>query len=128
MDTQPTMTVTSEGQSPSDKPRGHVSFRHVSFAYPSRPDVPVLSDFNLDILPNQTVALVGKSGAGKSTVLALLQRFYDVSEGSVCVDGVDVRLLDPLWLHRVIACVSQEPVLFSDSIRSNIRYSSYLLR
>jgi len=122
MDTQPTISGPLKGVWPSEKPRGHVSFRRVSFAYPSRPDITVLSDFNLEVLPNQTVALVGKSGAGKSTVLALLQRFYDVAEGSVCIDGLDVRSVDPLWLHRVIACVSQEPILFSNSIRYNIRY------
>lgn len=102
---------------------GHISFQGIDFTYPTRPDMPVLTDFSLDVAPNQTVALVGASGSGKSTVLALLERFYDVSRGSVCIDGINIRDLDPRWLHCNIAIVPQEPVLFSGSIRSNISYA-----
>ncbi len=79
-----------------------------------------MKNFNLDIQSNTTVALVGASGSGKSTVLCLLERFYDVSSGKITIDGNDIRDLDPVYLHRILAIVPQEPVLFSGSIRSNI--------
>jgi len=116
-----TPTPSASLSTSQDPILGAVRFSNVRFQYPSRPDVQVLNDFNLEVSPRQTVALVGKSGSGKSTVLALLQRFYDVSGGSVLVDGQDIRSFDPVRLHEIIAVVPQEPVLFSDSIRSNIR-------
>jgi ATP-binding cassette, subfamily B (MDR/TAP), member 1 len=97
-----------------------VKFVDVEFHYPCRPDIPVLKNFNLEIKPNTTVALVGPSGSGKSTVLCLLERFYDVTIGSISIDGIDIRQLDPVYLHRLLAIVPQEPVLFSGSIKSNI--------
>lgn len=66
------------------------------------------------------MALVGASGSGKSTVLCLLERFYDVTTGSISIDGIDIRNLDPVYLHRILSIVPQEPVLFSGSIKSNI--------
>ena len=86
---------------------------HVDFAYPTRPDAPVLRAFSVEVPPNATFAFVGPSGGGKSTVLALLERFYDVSAGAVRVDGVDVRELDPSWLRGNMALVQQEPVLYA---------------
>ena len=83
----------------------------------------VLKGFSFIVKPQQTVALVGHSGSGKSTVLCLLERFYDVTSGKIYIDGVDIRFIDPRWLHHNIAIVPQEPVLFSGSIRSNIAYS-----
>jgi ABC-type multidrug transport system fused ATPase/permease subunit len=97
-----------------------VKFVDVEFHYPCRPDIPVLKNFTLEIKPNTTVALVGPSGSGKSTVLCLLERFYDVTIGSISIDGIDIRHLDPVYLHRILAIVPQEPVLFSGSIKSNI--------
>ncbi len=83
----------------------------------------VLTDFSLRIPPGRMVALVGESGGGKSTVAALLERFYDCQEGSVCVDGINVKQLDPRWLRgKAIGYIDQEPVLFATSVMENIRY------
>ncbi len=101
---------------------GAVEFEAVSFRYPSRPDTPALDDVTFAVEPGETVALVGPSGAGKTTVFQLLLRFYDVSQGSVLVDGVDVRAADPRALRKRIAVVSQDPVIFSASASANIRY------
>lgn len=102
--------------------RGAIAFNNVSFAYPSRPDVPVLTNLTLDIPVNATYAFVGSSGAGKSTVLALLERFYDASSGTITVDGVDLKALDPRYLRRHVALVAQEPVLFAMTVAQNIAY------
>jgi len=101
---------------------GAIAYRRVSFTYPSRPGKPVLEDVDLTIAPGETVALVGHSGAGKSTLIELLFRFHDVDAGAVCFEGVDVRELALAELRKAIALVSQEPVLFSGSIRDNIAY------
>jgi len=101
---------------------GLVEFRNVDFSYPSRPNAPVLKNFNLTISANTTAAIVGTSGAGKSTVIALLQRFYDVSSGSITIDGHDIRELDVKWLRSRIGYVQQEPVLFGISCRDNVTY------
>ncbi len=102
--------------------RGAVAFRGVTFRYPSRPEQKALVDFDLEIRPGEKTALVGPSGAGKSTVFQLLLRFYDPLAGAVLLDGVDVREADPKDLRARIGLVSQEPVLFSDSVLENIRY------
>jgi ABC-type multidrug transport system fused ATPase/permease subunit len=102
--------------------QGAVDFNEVFFAYPTRPNTDVLRNFSLSIAPNQTVALVGASGAGKSTVVSLLQRFYDVTSGSITLDGYDIRNLDIKWLRSHISYVQQEPQLFGLSIRENILY------
>jgi len=99
-----------------------VDLQEVTFAYPSRPGRPVIDDLSLIIEAGQTVALVGPSGAGKSTIFQLLQRFYDVSDGSVLVGGVDVRQLRLADLRGRIAVVPQEPVIFSGTVLDNIRY------
>ena len=101
---------------------GRVELQNVRFAYPSRPDALVLEDFSLALEPGTTTALVGESGSGKSSVIALLERFYDAASGSVLLDGVDVRRLDVSWLRAQIALVQQEPALFADSIAYNIGY------
>jgi ATP-binding cassette subfamily B protein len=101
--------------------RGEVAFEQVNFAYPGR--APVLRDFDLDIEPGQRVGLVGYSGAGKSTVLALLQRFYDVAGGRVMVDGQDIRDMTQESLRRSMAIVPQDVSLFHRSILENIRYA-----
>ncbi len=102
--------------------RGELRFDAVDFHYPSRPDAPALERFSLHVKPGETVALVGPSGAGKSTVLQLLLRFYDPAQGSISIDGIDLRQLDPDALRGQIALVPQDPVLFGDSARENIRY------
>ena len=101
---------------------GHVRFEDVAFTYPTRPDQQVLTTVDLRLAPGETVALVGPSGGGKSTIAALLSRFYDPSAGRITLDGHDLRDLDADWLRRQIGVVAQEPVLFATSIRENILY------
>lgn len=101
---------------------GDVAMRDVEFNYPSRPDVPVLHGLTAAVTPGKTLALVGESGSGKSTVVSLLERFYDISGGSVTVDGVEVSAFNVANLRSHLAIVSQEPDLFSMSVRDNIAY------
>ncbi|KAL0424341.1 UNVERIFIED_CONTAM: ABC transporter B family member 19 [Sesamum radiatum] len=102
--------------------RGEIELRHVDFAYPSRPDVPVFKDFNLRIRAGQSQALVGASGSGKSSVIALIERFYDPIIGKVMIDGKDIRRLNLKSLRLKIGLVQQEPALFASSIFDNIAY------
>ena len=101
---------------------GEIRFENVSFSYPSRPSQPVLEDVSLTIHPNTTTALVGSSGAGKSTIVSLLQRFYDTNQGTITVDGHDLKSLDLIWLRQHIGYVQQEPQLFGLTIRENMLY------
>lgn len=105
-----------------DKVRGELDFEHVQFAYPSRPDSTVLKDFNLKVGAGKTVALVGASGSGKSTAIALLQRFYDADDGVVRIDGVDIKSLQLKWIRGKMGLVSQEHALFGTSIKENIMF------
>jgi ATP-binding cassette subfamily B protein len=102
--------------------RGAIALEQVEFRYPARPDVRVLDGIDLLIAPGQLVAIVGASGAGKSTIASLLSRLYDPNAGTVRLDGKDLRALDPDWLREQVGVVSQEPILFSTSIADNIRY------
>lgn len=104
------------------EPRGRVEFRNVGFAYPDRPDTPALAEVSLTVEPGQTVAVIGPTGGGKSTLLNLLPRFYDVTRGAVLVDGVDVRDWDLTALRRSIGLALQDTFLFSASLRDNIAY------
>ncbi|XP_045772549.1 ATP-dependent translocase ABCB1-like [Maniola jurtina] len=101
---------------------GNIELRNVVFHYPSRPDVPVLKGVSLSVQRGESVALVGPSGCGKSTIIQLLSRYYDVIDGSVSIDGNDVRELSVRWLRAQIGVVGQEPVLFNTTVRENIRY------
>ncbi|KAE9453920.1 hypothetical protein C3L33_14178, partial [Rhododendron williamsianum] len=102
--------------------KGEIELCHISFKYPTRPDVQIFRDLNLNIPSGKTVALVGESGSGKSTVIALLQRFYDPESGHITLDGVEIQRLQLKWLRQQMGLVSQEPVLFNETIRSNIAY------
>jgi len=102
--------------------QGRVAFEDVTFHYPSRPDVAALNGFSLRVDPGEVVALVGPSGAGKTTVFQLLLRFYDPTSGRVRIDGVDAREADPRELRRHVAVVAQEPVIFAASVIDNVRY------
>lgn len=114
--------MPAEGGAQPARIRGRLAFEKVSFAYPARADVTVLSELELTLEPGRTLAVVGASGAGKSTLAALALRFYDPDAGRLTLDGRDLRELDPRWLRRQIGLVAQEPVLFSASIAENIRY------
>ncbi|XP_065863989.1 ABC transporter B family member 4-like [Euphorbia lathyris] len=102
--------------------KGKIEFCNVRFKYPMRPDFQIFGGFSLVIRPGKTVALVGESGSGKSTVISLLQRFYDPDSGKITLDGIKIQRLKLKWLRQQMGLVSQEPVLFNDSIRANIRY------
>ncbi len=101
---------------------GRIELKRLNFSYPSRPDIPVLKDFELTIEPGEVVALVGPSGSGKSTVASLIARFYDPTGGQLLLDGRSLTELDATWLRGNIGVVSQEPTLMSTSIEENIRY------
>jgi ATP-binding cassette subfamily B protein len=103
-------------------PLGTLALDHVSFSYPSRPDLPAVSDLSFSVASGETLALVGPSGAGKSTIFQLLMRFYDPAQGSIALDGVKLVDLDPQVIRQRIGVVSQEPVLFAGSVTDNIRY------
>ncbi|XP_059608462.1 mitochondrial potassium channel ATP-binding subunit [Phlebotomus argentipes] len=108
---------------PSDVLKGHIRFHGVSFAYPTRAEQTVLKDFCLTLEPGKTVALVGASGSGKSTVAALLERFYEPSSGTIELDGFQLSDISPMWLRgHVIGFIEQQPILFATSIFDNIKY------
>ena len=107
---------------PAPPLRGEVAFRGVDFRYPTRPDVPVLAGIDFTMRPGEVVALVGRSGAGKSTIAALLQRFWDPTAGAIAIDDCDIRAVRLGDLRRGMAAVSQDPVLFSGTLRDNITY------
>ena len=102
--------------------RGALRFEHVEFRYPSRPDQAAIHDFSLRIEPGETVALVGPSGAGKTTLFQLLQRFHDPQQGRISIDGEGLRALDLAELRGCYALVPQDPVLFGSSAADNIRF------
>ena len=102
--------------------RGDVEFKSVDFAYPTRPNIFVLKQFNMKVDAGRSLALVGKSGCGKSSVISLIERFYDPISGCILVDGEDIRRINLKSLRRFIALVAQEPILFATSIYENILY------
>eukprot|EP00887_Chlorella_sp_A99_P002677 scaffold6.g2677.t1 len=118
---QPAIDIDAPGRE-LERVEGRLEFRGVTFAYPSRPDIIVFRHFELDVPPGQTVALVGESGSGKSTVISLIERFYEPQAGQVLLDGVDIRTLQLRWLRDHLGLVSQEPTLFATTIRQNIAY------
>jgi ATP-binding cassette subfamily B protein len=119
LDANPLITEKPDAQ-PLARGEGHVVFDNITFGYTVSD--PVLQGFSLDVAPGETVALVGSSGSGKSTVALLLPRFYDVASGSITIDGVDVRDVTLDSLRRNVGVVFEDPFLFSDSLRANISY------
>lgn len=107
----------------ADPARGELVFDTVSFCYPSRPELPALDEFSLTVAPGESVALVGPSGAGKTTVFQLLLRFYDPASGTIRLDGVPLERADPRAIRARIALVPQEPVIFAASVAENVRYA-----
>ena len=122
LDETPAITAPARPQPVPQPLRGAIAFDAVTFHYPQRPDLPALEHFDLRVRPGETVALVGPSGAGKSTVFSLLLRFHDPQAGTITIDDVDVRALDPGALREAIALVPQSPTIFAASAAENIRY------
>ncbi len=120
---QPDVSTPSDPLPLPAKPRGAITFEAVNFSYPSRPDTPALADFSLAVAPGESVALVGPSGAGKTTVFQMLLRFYDPQSGRLCLDGVPLAAADPLTVRSCIALVPQEAVIFATSVLENVRYA-----
>uniref|UniRef100_A0A8C6BDB1 Phosphatidylcholine translocator ABCB4 n=1 Tax=Monodon monoceros TaxID=40151 RepID=A0A8C6BDB1_MONMO len=122
IDNNPKIDSFSERGHKPDNIKGNLEFKDVHFCYPARPDVKILKALNLKVESGQMVALVGNSGCGKSTVVQLIQRLYDPTEGMITIDGQDIRMFNLRYLREIIGVVSQEPVLFSTTIAENIRY------
>lgn len=122
---RPEITAPPVPQPLPSPPQGRLSFDHVSFRYPTRPEVSALTDFSLDIAPGETIAVVGPSGAGKSTLFQLAQRFYDPEAGCVRMDGVRLTDADPAEVRARLAMVPQETVIFAAPARDNLRYGRW---
>jgi ATP-binding cassette subfamily B protein len=122
LNTEPRIKAPPRPKPLPQPPQGSLAFERVSFTYPARPDRSALRDFSLAVKPGETVALVGPSGAGKTTVFQLLYRFYDPQQGRVLVDGVALPEADPAEFRQRLALVPQEPVIFSGSVAENIRF------
>nr|AJM87336.1 P-glycoprotein [Cylicocyclus elongatus] len=109
------------GMKPSNL-KGRISVSSVKFSYPTRPDIPILKGISFEANPGETIALVGSSGCGKSTIIQLLLRYYDPAGGKISIDGIEIDKINIEYLRNYIAVVSQEPVLFNTTIEQNIRY------
>ncbi len=120
--TEPRITAPARPLMLPRPARGALSFEGVGFRYPTRPDTQAVSNFSLTVAPGEKLALVGPSGAGKTTLFQLLLRYYDPQDGSIRFDGVDTRDLDPADLRSAIALVPQDPVIFAASVADNVRY------
>lgn len=118
---KPVMQITRSYESDASI-QGAIEFKNVQFSYPIRPDVPILKDISFTCKPGEVVALVGPSGSGKSSCISLLERFYQPSKGQILIDGIPISNYNHKFIHRVIALVGQEPVLYGRNIRSNIAY------
>lgn len=110
----------SSGTSPTEECIGQVSFENVVMYYPARPTRRILNNMTFEIPPGSVAALVGKSGGGKSSIISLLQGLYEAESGNICIDGQRIESINPDWLSRNVAIVSQEPTLWARSIRRNI--------
>jgi ATP-binding cassette subfamily B (MDR/TAP) protein 1 len=122
IDRVPTIDSADPGGLKPESCDGHITLENVQFTYPSRPNVPIVKDLSLTIQAGSTVALVGASGSGKSTIISLVERFYDPLSGAVRLDGINVKELNVKWLRSQIGLVSQEPVLFATSIKNNVAH------
>jgi len=116
------LKVVAHPIAPANPVKGGIALKNITFYYPSKPNINALHDFTLTIAPGETVALVGPSGAGKTTFFQLLLRFFDPQEGTITVDGVDISKMDPKVLRTLITIVPQETVLFAETILENVRY------
>lgn len=119
---QDDITWENEAVAPTNKEKGRIDFEHVSFAYDGTTGEAVLKDINLTILPGETVGIIGSTGSGKSTLVGLIPRFYDVAGGTIKVDGEDIKLVNPKMLREKIAFVPQKNILFTGSVAENIQW------
>ncbi|KAJ4976405.1 hypothetical protein NE237_001511 [Protea cynaroides] len=122
LDSKPKINSSSDEGTTLSNVKGDIELQHVSFKYSTRPDMPIFRDLCLSIPSGKTVALVGESGSGKSTVISLLERFYDPDSGHILLDGVEIQKFKLSWLRQQMGLVSQEPILFNETIRNNIAY------
>ncbi|KAG9146072.1 hypothetical protein Leryth_024540 [Lithospermum erythrorhizon] len=122
LDSKPKIDSSSDKGTTLTALKGHIEFQHISFKYPMRPDVPIFRDLSITMPSGKTMALVGESGSGKSTVISLIERFYDPDSGNIFLDGVEIKTLKLSWLREQMGLVSQEPILFNETIRDNIAY------
>ncbi|KAI5447585.1 ABC transporter B family member 9 [Lathyrus oleraceus] len=122
LDSKPTIDSSSNEGETSETVTGDIELQHVCFNYPTRPHIQIFKDLCLYIPAGKTVALVGESGSGKSTIISLLERFYNPDSGHVLLDGVDIKTFRLSWLRQQMGLVGQEPILFNESIRANIAY------
>ncbi len=122
LDTQPEIAAPAQPLALPEPPLGTVAFENVRFHYPSRPDAAALDNLSLSVAPGEKLALVGPSGAGKTTVFQLLLRYYDPQAGVVRLDGVALKAADPAAVRARIALVPQDPVIFAASVAENVRY------
>lgn len=120
---KPNINLSKGLELDEQKFNGEIRFENVTFSYPSRPNQVVLENFNLTLRPGQTVALVGQSGSGKSTIAALLERFYEPTGGRITIDGISLDEISPNWLRgQAVGFIEQQPILFGTTILENIRY------
>ncbi|CAL9225482.1 unnamed protein product [Arabidopsis halleri] len=122
LDSKPKIDSSSDEGTTLENVKGDIEFQHVSFRYPTRPDVNIFLDLCLTIPSGKTVALVGESGSGKSTVISMIERFYDPDSGKILLDQVEIQTFKLSWLRQQMGLVSQEPILFNETIKSNIAY------
>lgn len=122
---KPEITAPARSQPLPEPARGSIAFQNVTFRYPTRPDTAALKEFSLTVEPGETVAIVGPSGAGKTTIFQLAERFYDPQAGTIRLDGVPLTSADPAQIRRRIALVPQDGVLFSANARDNLRYGNW---
>ena len=125
LDARPEIRAPSSPVKLPEPAQGELTFEHVTFHYPTRAETSALNDFNLVVKPRERLAVVGPSGAGKTTIFQLAERFYDPQSGRVVLDGVDLRDADPADLRQRIAMVPQETVMFAASARDNLRYGNW---
>jgi ATP-binding cassette subfamily B protein len=125
LDARPEIRAPAHPVALPDPPLGQLAFENVTFHYPTRRDTSALNDFSLTVKPRERLAVVGPSGAGKTTIFQLAERFYDPQDGRVLFDGVDLRDADPADIRQRIAMVPQETIIFAASARDNLRYGNW---
>lgn len=124
IDRKPKILLDDPEAQPVGEIRGHIEFKNVTFRYPTRTEQKVLDDFTATFEEGKTTAIVGASGSGKSTIIQLIERFYDPENGEITVDGEDIKSFHLRGLRRKIGYVGQEPVLFNQSIKENLLYGN----